>query len=115
MKVLVSLIFLTLSFSALAEIIDGPANLRVAPQGKVAVTLNDSVEVYVQKKEGDWFKIMFIAYVSRDDYRPETFLKAGVELFNYRGESIGKSVNAFSDLVYFESGSQIGLEITLYT
>ena len=115
MKVLVSLILLALSFSVFAEIIDGPANLRVAPQGKVAVSLNDGVEVYVDKREGNWFKITFLAYVSKKDYRAAKIIRGDIELFDFEGRSIGKTVDSFSNFEYFQDPDRYGLIITLYT
>lgn len=115
MKILVSLILLAQSFFVFAEIIDGPANLRVAPQGRVAVSLNDGVEVYVQRKEDNWFQIVFLAYVSKQDYQATRSIRGEVELYNYGGESIGRTVDSFSDIEYFEDSERYGLVITLYT
>ncbi len=115
MRILISFCFLLLTSIAFAEIIDGPANLRVAPGGKVAISMNDEVEVYVEEKVDNYFKIIFLAYVSKKDYRATKFINGGIELFDFEGKSIGKTVDSFSNFEYFEDPDRFGLVITLYT
>ena len=114
MRFLAFFLLLILYSSVFAEVIDGPANLRVAPNGKIAVRLNDGVQVYVEKTTIDWYKITFIAYVSKINFRIIN-TKNNVELFDYLGKSIGKTLIPISKYSYFEMGDQVGLIITLFT
>lgn len=115
MRVFMCLAFLMLYCSVFAEKINGPANLRRVPKGDVVISLKDGVQVYIEKKNDDWFKVIFIAYVSEDHDQFNQNVNAGVELFDCRGKSIGKTVKPFSDFEYFEEGNRVGLLITLYT
>lgn len=84
-----------------AEIIDGPANIREKPNGKLIAVLNDGVEVEMVPpyiSAGSWFSISFVAYVEKEsffDSRRKTKLKGQRFLYDKQGKVIGKTIQTF--------------------
>lgn len=100
-KLFTLLVFFSFVSCAYAEIIDGPANIREKPKGKVIAILNDGAKVemvppYISAKS--WFSIAFIAYVEKEAYikspkKPE--MKGHYLLYDKQGRIIGKTTETF--------------------
>jgi hypothetical protein len=84
-----------------AEIVDGPANLREKPGGKIIAILNDGVEVdimppYILSEK--WLPIGFVAYVEKAgliNSSDKTVVKENFVLYDKQGKIIGKTINPF--------------------
>ncbi len=101
---------------ALAEVIDGPANLRDKPNGKVIAVLNNNVEVemyppYVLDKV--WYSIVFIGYVEKRFYIAESgAVRANSNLLNEQGQIIGKTLEDIkADWDIGENNGRVGVVI----
>jgi hypothetical protein len=99
---LIFLSFFILS-NAQAELINGPANIREKPGGKLVAFLNDGVEVelvppYISAKS--WLSLDFVVYVEKEAYlkrppqkKPE--LKGNCLLYDKQGRNIGRTIETF--------------------
>lgn len=95
-----------------AELIDGPANLREKPNGKVLISLNNNVHIgCCGLPENGWYTIIFETFIKEDSfvkditqekftfdgegntYVPEIRLKKGAILYNSNKEEIGVVVS----------------------
>lgn len=65
MNILLAFCFIILFLVApiTSEIIDGPANVRNAPQGEIMFVLNDSTSVEFLEFMDDWYHIGLVAYI----------------------------------------------------
>lgn len=115
MRLFHCLVCIFISTSTLAEVIDGPANLRESPKGEVAVSLNNGVSVSVVERSGSWYKVKLLAFVSMEDYFGQGNLNANIALKDMHGLEIGHSISSFSNFESFKMGNMYGLVIMLYT
>jgi hypothetical protein len=100
-KLLAVLVFFFLVSCVDAEIINGPANIREKPEGKITAVLKDGVEVemvppYISAKS--WLSVGFVAYVDRNaiiknQKKPE--VKGHYLLYDKQGRIIGKTIETF--------------------
>jgi len=88
---LLFILFLT-SFKTNAEIIDGPANLRVAPKGDVLILLNDGLDVECDKIDKGWFYISFTINLTEKQYKKGYQIKKGEKLFGNNNKVIGIAI-----------------------
>ncbi len=75
--------------------IDGPANLRIVPQGKVLLSLNNGVQVVISSFENDWCRVELWAAFREDSLLEDGRLKEGSILYDFDGKEIGRVINAF--------------------
>ena len=80
MKTSIIILFLFINI-AISEIVDGPANVRHKPNGKLKIQLNDSTWLYAKELEQDWFNIMVTAFVRSEDIINDCYLKNGTVLY----------------------------------
>jgi len=76
-----------------AEIIDGPANVRVSPKGMVILFLNNGVPVKIISTQGDWYLIQIKIVLDKDPFLAEHKIRKDVILYDERGLEIGKTLN----------------------
>lgn len=77
---------------ALADRIDGPANIRSEIDGRVVYSLDDSVYVEAKLIDSDWYDVEVIAYVRSADATNSdagATLRDGSKLYNQEWEIIG--------------------------
>jgi hypothetical protein len=92
-KILIAcMLVILLSSTALAAIIDGPANVRDKPKGKVLLKLNNGVRVDVQKKRGEWYWISMRAVVDEGAITDKGGIRKGSTLHLEGGGEMGKVV-----------------------
>lgn len=90
MKNTCACLLLLTSITALAERIDGPANIRESPKGKIEFSLNDGVEVETSFVHDGWYEIAVTIELTKEQYDlPGTVLKQGTKLYDMRGKEIG--------------------------
>lgn len=90
---IVMLLFAIFVSSVFAELIDGPANFRYKPNGKLLFSLNDKIEIEsTEPIEGDWCYCHLYVYVKKNSITPDDqSVDKNVELYNSNGEIIGKT------------------------
>lgn len=75
---------------AMAERIDGPANIRTAPNGEVAFTLHDNILVDTAPMENDWFHLVVTIKLTEEQYNNRSLiLTKGTPLIDLDGREIG--------------------------
>lgn len=84
-----ALLVLLLQEYADAENINGPADVRKDPGGKLMLSLNNNALVDCSPLRGDWYLIGFLLKLNDD--RPT--IKAGEVLVDQAGKEIGKALN----------------------
>jgi len=103
-KYLFFIFFTSIFISAKAEIIDGPANLRIQPRGGTLVSLNGGTEVTCFPLKNGWFKISFDIKITKQQYdkwmqqypKGHT-IKAGEKLYDLHNKFIGVATVDISD------------------
>jgi hypothetical protein len=116
-KLIIACILLVLfSSAALAVTIDGPANVRDNPKGKVILSLNDGAEVFVRGREGKWYVIIIKAVLEDETFSENGGLKKGTVLYDGSGNEMG----IFLDKTYIPlrrkfGGNKSGISIKAYT
>jgi len=98
------LILPTLCFS---DIIDGPANIRSSPNGKIIMSIDDRTSVAVMKREGDWYYLHLNIDVDKKNVDGNTVAR-GAEVRWLHGKVFGKSVNPFQ-LTLFRYENRAGI------
>lgn len=76
----------------LGEIIDGPANVREKPRGKVIISLDDSVSVDCGTLQGKWYKVSFNVRLKKKAFIDEFRIKKNTILYDSEGKKIGKTI-----------------------
>ncbi len=89
------LLLLSSSYLSLsvAETIDGPANIRSKPSGKVIASIVDNIKLKIRSQKDGWFEVEIPVYVNRKE-APDvtTTIPAHTNLYNFKNEIIGKTV-----------------------
>ena|ERR1700722_3924062 len=86
---LILLISLFIAFSsARAEIIDGPANFRVKPNGPVLFSLMDGIKVECMPLENNWFEVSFTIRLTKSQYDNQYEVKKGDKLYDHKGNLV---------------------------
>jgi len=89
-------IFFVLAFITLrAELINGPANVRIEPKREILFSLYDSVEVECTELKADWYQIGITVKVTKEHYEKHLQIKKGEKLLTIEGKLIG---NALTDI-----------------
>ncbi|HAL82547.1 MAG TPA: hypothetical protein DCO83_10185 [Mucilaginibacter sp.] len=88
-KVFVFLLMMILFFEAKSEVIDGPANFRDKPNGKVLVSLKDSVPVESGELKNGWFEVSFSVMITNQQYSSRYSLKKGTPLYDFDHKLLG--------------------------
>lgn len=89
MKYFLLITFGFVSLFSRAAFIDGPANVRQTPNGKLLFTVADSQYVYANEPEDGWFKIMLLARIKKVDLKNNFILKADSKIYDIDGSIIG--------------------------
>jgi len=111
-KLLTVLLFFSLVSCVYAEIIDGPANIREKPEGRIIAVLNDGAKVdmvppYIWGKS--WLSVGFVAYVEKEAFinNPKKLeVKGNYLLYDKQGGIIGKTMETFK--IGWDIGSENG-------
>jgi hypothetical protein len=119
--ILILILFVSIDLSA--EIINGPANIRIEPQKEIFVRLCDSVEVRCTVLKDNWYQIAFTIMVSEDIFKNQKQIKKGEKLIDFNGKEIAIAMNdiPFSKSSSWSSGGasgnpkRFGMEIYGYT
>ncbi len=90
LRILILILFLTIDLSA--EIINGPANIRIEPQKENFVSLYDSVEIRCTELRNNWYQIVFTIKVSEDIYENQKQIQKGEKLIDFNGKEIGIAI-----------------------
>ena len=80
----ISLIFilLAINLNSFAELIDGPANIRIKPQGQVIYSIEDNLFVSASELTNNWYRITFTAFVKVENLRNDTIINVDSELYS---------------------------------
>jgi hypothetical protein len=85
---LILLLILAATFTE-AEIINGPANFRDKPNGKILVSLNNGVEVECGVLKNGWYEVSFSAMITNEQYAVRYSPKKDTRLYNDDHKFIG--------------------------
>ncbi|MCT4589131.1 MAG: hypothetical protein N4A71_15015 [Carboxylicivirga sp.] len=104
MKTISTFLLLTLTITSFAQHIDGPANMRKAPNGDKLFSLNDYVWVSLKTEQpvNNWYELEVYCYVVPNDLINKTTVKANTTLLSVDGDSIGFTYNQFEIENYSE-------------
>lgn len=73
-----------------AETIDGPANIRSEPNGKVIATIENGEKLNIRGYRNGWYKVEMPAYVYRKDASDgSSYIPVHTNLYNIEGKLIG--------------------------
>lgn len=97
---LVSLIGIFLSVVK-AELVDGPANFRDKPNGKIIFSLNDNIDIQCEEEKNGWCYSGIYVYVKKDSfikepihgYTGKEIIGKNVIFYNNNGKAIGKTLD----------------------
>jgi hypothetical protein len=70
--------------------IDGPANLRDHPNGRILLSINDGVDVECQEQSGEWYRVRLTVRVSPASMDGDA-IRRGQHLTDLQGRSVGTS------------------------
>jgi len=104
------------SLSAAAEVIDGPANVRDIPNGRVLFSLDDKVLVESGKSENEWLNIQIPVYVDVNGSFADgakTVLNKSVKLYDERGTRIGITLEKVKAEPFFDEDVHNGRKIVV--
>lgn len=80
-----------------SDIIDGPANVRDKPNGKVLFELFDDVAVTTKAEKDNWYQIG-VPFMLLEQHHTENMIRENTYFINRNGDSIGKTK---SDLKFY--------------
>lgn len=114
-----------------AELIDGPANIRYGSDNKIICSLNNNVPIACCSYGNGWYQIIFDAYINQNDLDSKLItnlqdeapnnlkLTTGTQLYDNKGNVIGKILSNDELLVIYHSSQKINnlwsFEIVGYT
>lgn len=105
------LFFLTFSIfvqtSYAQKYINGPANIRDLPDGKILFQLEDAFQVFVIERANDWYKIDFAVLIENSNLTDSMLLK-GTILYDYKLKPIGKTLAQIKIDQYVEPSDKVG-------
>lgn len=111
MKKLSGVLFIFfITVTAMAERIDGPANIRDTPKGRVTFSLDDNVNVEATPMQNDWFQIKVMIKLTKEQYeaRPLTLPK-GSRIYNMDGDEIGVALSEIKPHNMMTAGGAPGI------
>ena len=83
------ILILILSQNSVAEVINGPANIRAEPQKQVFLELYDSVDVRCTELKANWYQIAITIKITEDIYSSGQDIKKGDKLMDWNNKIIG--------------------------
>ena len=92
MKKFITVFLLSLLFSTniFADLIDGPANIRETPNGKILFSLNNDVSVQCEDIADNWCHISLMVWVKPEDVLNKKQIKKDAILYDSDNHEIGK-------------------------
>lgn len=103
------------SASALAERIDGPANVRATPNGQKLFLLYDDVEVSCTELKDDWYQIGIVIRVSKEYFGTNKQIPAGTKLYTPEGRLVGEALSDIKLSGASKLGEQYSADVIAYT
>jgi hypothetical protein len=93
-----------------AELIKGPANIRLGPNKEIIVSLYDSVDVSCTPLRNGWYRISFSVKVTDELFNSHKGILKGEKLVDWNDRVIGVAVNdiPLSDSYSWTSGGAPG-------
>jgi hypothetical protein len=88
-KYLLIIVLISIVNCGKAEVIDGPANIRLSPGKQILVSLNTGTEVECGLLTNGWFKISFTIKISKQQYDKGYDVKKGDSLFDQKNKIMG--------------------------
>jgi hypothetical protein len=77
-----------------AETIDGPANIRLTPNGKTIASMYDRSPIEVEGKDGDWYLVRVLFFVENNMIKSnESIIGENTEFSDTNGTKIGKTLD----------------------
>jgi len=104
------------SLPCAAEVIDGPANVREAPDGRALLALDDKVSVESKEYNNDWFNIDLPVYVDVKNAfadKAPPILNKGIKLYDERGVKIGITLEKVKADLFFDEDIHNGRKIVV--
>lgn len=92
-SLLIVLLVLILSSPVTAQLIDGPANIREKPNGKLLFSINDNVPVDYRFFQNDWYVVSFTVNVPETNFSSENVIAKETKLYDSNGNEIGKTLD----------------------
>ena len=116
MKYIIGISFLILSsLICRSEIIDGPANIRIAPNGLILFSVEDKAFVTILDFEGDWYRIKLEGWVETSGIENNE-LKIGIELTTVTDQKICSIVQPTKiDRILYASENKVRVQISGFT
>lgn len=111
------LCFFLINVNIYAEFIDGPANIREKPNGKVIFQLNNNVKVTCDTPENNWYFVGLKVYI-KEQSLVNNAIKKGEIFYDSKGNEIGKTldiVSPWTDIEYNKELKKYILTIVGYT
>lgn len=105
-----------ISLTAEAEMIDGPANIRDKPNGRILFTLADNVGIECRKAENDWFDIALPVYVDVNGSfadEEKIVLNKDVKLYDVHGKYIGVALESLETEPFYDEDITNGRKIVV--
>ncbi len=91
---LIPLISLVIAFSSVkAEIIDGPANFRLRPNGPILFSLKDGQEVECGFLKNGWYQVSIDIGVTEQQFKDRYDVKKGDKLIDFHGKLISVALS----------------------
>lgn len=116
MRYAISIVLVLIGISAEAEEIDGPANVREEPNGRLVFSLDDKVYVETGNEKNGWLDINLPVYVDikggfADPSR--LLLNKGATLYDKRGKRIGAAIERVEAEPFYDEDVHNGRRIVI--
>jgi hypothetical protein len=110
-KIILIICGLFIATCANAELINGPANVRIAPGTKLLLTLNDNVEVECDGLANGWFEIGFDIRLTDKQFKRHIHIIKGDKLIGPNGEFMGVALCDFTDMTKYSELDGPGMKV----
>ncbi len=116
MKNIIGITFIILSgLICRSEIIDGPANVRIDPNGLILFIVEDSAFVTVLDFNEDWYRIKLDAWIETSGIE-NNLLKKGIEMTSVTNQKVCSIVNPTAiDRILYVSEDRVRVQISGFT
>jgi len=98
MKLIILYLLFILCFHSFSATINGPANVRLSPNGPVILFLNDGEYVYADELKNNWFEIMINVKFKCSDLIDGKFVSEGTKIYKMDNRTIIGEVKSRIDI-----------------